>query len=49
VTTPVRYPTPAARQPRIDSVKVKPLKITADECRLEPHGTLPYDWIRRDG
>jgi dTDP-4-dehydrorhamnose 3,5-epimerase len=20
-----------------------------DEFRLEPHGTLPYDWSRRDG
>ena len=20
-----------------------------DEYRLEPHGTLPYDWTRKDG
>ena len=20
-----------------------------DECRLEAHGTLPYDWTRKDG
>ena len=20
-----------------------------DEYRLEPHGTLPYDWARKDG
>jgi dTDP-4-dehydrorhamnose 3,5-epimerase len=20
-----------------------------DEYRLEPHGTLPYDWSRKDG
>jgi dTDP-4-dehydrorhamnose 3,5-epimerase len=20
-----------------------------DEHRLEPHGTLPYDWARKDG
>jgi dTDP-4-dehydrorhamnose 3,5-epimerase len=22
---------------------------TPDEYRLEPHGTLPYDWTRKDG
>jgi dTDP-4-dehydrorhamnose 3,5-epimerase len=22
---------------------------TREEYRLEPHGTLPYDWSRRDG
>ena len=24
-------------------------RTTPDEFRLEPHGTLPYDWTRRDG
>ena len=23
--------------------------VDPDEYRLEPHGTLPYDWTRRDG
>ena len=25
------------------------LRDEPDEYRLEPHGTLPYDWTRRDG
>ena len=23
--------------------------VEPDEFRLEPHGTLPYDWTRQDG
>jgi dTDP-4-dehydrorhamnose 3,5-epimerase len=31
VTTPTRYSTPAAKHPRIDGVKVKPLRMIPDE------------------
>jgi len=32
------------------NVPTEPYNHTApDEYRLEPHGTLPYDWSRRDG
>jgi dTDP-4-dehydrorhamnose 3,5-epimerase len=24
-------------------------RMSPDEYRLEPHGTLPYDWTRKDG
>jgi dTDP-4-dehydrorhamnose 3,5-epimerase len=32
------------------NVPTEPYRYDApDEFRLEPHGTLPYDWSRRDG
>jgi len=32
------------------NVPTEPYKYDdPDEYRLEPHGTLPYDWTRRDG
>jgi dTDP-4-dehydrorhamnose 3,5-epimerase len=32
------------------NVPTEPYNYTdPDEYRLEPHGTLPYDWTRKDG
>jgi dTDP-4-dehydrorhamnose 3,5-epimerase len=32
------------------NVPTEPYKYSdPDEYRLEPHGTLPYDWTRKDG
>ena len=39
------------RSPGLEKSAMSPMdrRDQPDEYRLEPHGTLPYDWSRKDG